>query len=470
MVKRLTFAQEPYLAAKTRTLGTIQALLLLTEWHPRTLHVPPEHDGWDASLAPSLERHHRNGHLPTDSNVARWHAEVLEPAKRSDRMSWMLLGIATTLAHELGVFEDNGEGKDSTDARLRIRRLLFLYVNQVSLRIGCTSLLPQISLSLNAPSEERQNQSDCDRDALVTAWIEITKLRKTTTELFFANISTTRQLMTSGRYQSLLEHFHPLIAQWYESFNRLQFTTLSESSRQMVLIDYYYVRMYTNSIAMQAHVEREKQKTPSAHFNDDLMSSENRQDRKFIGEVIDASRSILATAVSLADMDVLKYCPVRVFISITAASIFLLKAMGLGTRYSDLQKSLNILDQCIRALMYSTHDDMHLSSKYGRLLARHARRFRRNFRVKSSITNPPTPGPLEQTPLSSTMQPVTNGSLRNPLSTSHPTASFDSIDIEPGADDWLVHPFDTSFAPFTMDQPATGLEMNSLDFLWTVGT
>ena len=477
MVKRLTFAQEPYLAAKTRTLSTIQALLLLTEWHPRTLHVPPEHDGWDASLAPSLDRDYRKAHRIDDANVARWHGEVLEPAKRSDRMSWMLLGIATTLAHELGVFDEFVPETHNTgypDARLRIRRLLFLYVSQVSLRIGCTSLLPQISSSLSPPSETHQIQEHRDRDALVSAWIEITKIRKTTTELFFPNSSTTRQLMTSGRYQSLLEHFHPLLAQWHDSFSRLELPTLPESSKQMVFLDFFYVRMYTNSIAMQAMVEREKLKDPSVKLVNDLLSMDNQQDWRFIEEVVDASRNILVIAVSLADADVLKYCPVRVFISITAASIFLLKAMGLGTKYSNLQKSLDVLDQCIRALRYGTHDDMHLSSKYGTLLARHVRRFRRNFRVKSSVTHPVTPNGHQSQPSSAfkPLQSVSNTASRHPLSTANPSASYESIDIDAGMDDWLEQPFDPSFAPFTMDinQPATGLEMNSLDFLWNLGT
>lgn len=36
--------------AQTRTIGSIEALLLLSEWHPRALHFPTAADGWDCEL------------------------------------------------------------------------------------------------------------------------------------------------------------------------------------------------------------------------------------------------------------------------------------------------------------------------------------------------------------------------------------------------------------------------------------
>ena len=110
-----------------------------------------------------------------------------------------------------------------------------------------------------------------------------------------------------------------------------------------------------------------------------LCQERQPKEYKFVQEVIDASRSVLATAVDLAEADLLRYCPVRIFISVTSASIFLLKAISLGTRQSELDKSLVTLEKCIHALRYSTHDDMHLSSRYGMLLDRHVRKFKTQF-------------------------------------------------------------------------------------------
>jgi hypothetical protein len=35
LIQRITFGQEKFSAVKSRTLGTIKALTLMTEWHPR---------------------------------------------------------------------------------------------------------------------------------------------------------------------------------------------------------------------------------------------------------------------------------------------------------------------------------------------------------------------------------------------------------------------------------------------------
>jgi len=97
LVQRIIFGTEKYSIAKTRSLGSIQALLLMTEWHPRSLHFPPENDGWDASLAPSADDVYAPRDPRNDHDSQRWREDVFEPAKRSDRLSWMLLGIAVTL-------------------------------------------------------------------------------------------------------------------------------------------------------------------------------------------------------------------------------------------------------------------------------------------------------------------------------------------------------------------------------------
>lgn len=237
LIHRITFGLEKYSIAKTRTLGSVKALLLVTEWHPRALHFPPDNDGWDASLAPSIDDKFGNRERSEDAQLLRWREEVFEPAKRSDRMSWMLVGLATTLAYELGVFEDSDAEDDgmqtasANTARLRVRRLLFLYVNQLCLRLGCPSILPQSScqsisytpVTASAPEE----QANHDRDMMLSKWIEITKLLKTATDMFFPNKSATRQILRSGRYVSLLEHFQPLLAQWYKDF--LSFEASSKS-------------------------------------------------------------------------------------------------------------------------------------------------------------------------------------------------------------------------------------------------
>jgi hypothetical protein len=106
-----------------RTLGTVESLMLLTEWHPRALHYPPGDDDDELVIPEVPEPSGISGDLfrggPGGQRIDSW----LEPCWRSDRMSvslplsllevkyldnidshrcWMLLGNALALAVEIG--------------------------------------------------------------------------------------------------------------------------------------------------------------------------------------------------------------------------------------------------------------------------------------------------------------------------------------------------------------------------------
>lgn len=157
--------------------------------------------------------------------------QVVEPAKRLDRMSWMLIGAATTLAHELGIF-NNGEGESDVGTegkanvvrRIRVRMLLYVYASQLAMRLGCTTLLPEnssesilerSSLPPMSPEEEKWN-------SFMTCWLEMTKLLETATDMFFPSAKVTRKLLLSGRYRRLPKHFGPLLDQSYEKANDIE--------------------------------------------------------------------------------------------------------------------------------------------------------------------------------------------------------------------------------------------------------
>jgi hypothetical protein len=421
-------------------------------------------------------------------------------------MSWMLLGLATTLGHELGVFDETDsdlvEPQLSANAvsKLRVRRLLFLNVNQLALRLDCTSLLPQSSCQSISYPDAVSDDPNIERDTLITLWIDITKLLKTATEMFFSSKASTKQILRGGRHISLLEHFRPLLAQWYKTFcefrstskfrmwieKRCNFTdtddlaTPSEPSLQMLYVDYQFVRSYINSIAVQALVERATSRGISGmNFDSDFLRIENRSENVFIQEVIEGSKEVLSTAIAFGDRGVLRFAPIRLFLRITSASIFLLKALSLGVRYEEMQRSLDILDRCIHAIRFSTLDDIHLSSRYAVLLERHVRRFRRNFRMHSGLGNVAAVPPSSRQSVTPTMNglqvgaPLASPSTYNPAPTESPNDIYTQFDIDLVMDDdWLVQPFDPSIAPFGMgmNQSASGLEVDSLDFLWNMAT
>jgi hypothetical protein len=150
LISRVIFGQEKISTEKTRTLGTIESFLLMTEWHPRALHFPPQSNGWGFNLLanPELPKGTEITDAEESSALYRWRGEVLEPAKHSDRMSWMLVGAANSLAYELGIFNDRdssaaNEGCSNSHEirRLSIRMPLSVYVNQLAARLGCMTLI-----------------------------------------------------------------------------------------------------------------------------------------------------------------------------------------------------------------------------------------------------------------------------------------------------------------------------------------
>jgi hypothetical protein len=50
LLLRLILGQEKASKAKTRNVGTIEALLLIVEWYPLSVHFPPDSDGWDSDV------------------------------------------------------------------------------------------------------------------------------------------------------------------------------------------------------------------------------------------------------------------------------------------------------------------------------------------------------------------------------------------------------------------------------------
>lgn len=219
LITRMLYGQEKGPVTKTRTLGSIEALLLLSEWHPRSLHFPPEADGWDSDLIVAADDEPEPASPNSPPN--RWVEDVIEPAKRSDRMSWMLLGCASSLAHELNLFGQEEPGADDDNVLIRksrARKLLYVFTTQLASRLGITSMLPQ-SLTHIISSRPRQGQVVKDHwDTHMLAWIELTKLLKSLSEMVFPSKAFTQQLLHSGRYVGVLEHFQPLLLQWKKTY------------------------------------------------------------------------------------------------------------------------------------------------------------------------------------------------------------------------------------------------------------
>ena len=141
----------------------------------------------------------------------------------------MLLGNATCLAYDLGIFDDDEEGRplspsfsDQHYRRARLQYFSYVYIHSFSARYGRGSALLPKHITLNSERWLQTGQTPPyipdEEWRYLKATLGLTKLMKNASELIFVNKRTTRDLLRTGGYISLLSHFEPLLQAWRQSF------------------------------------------------------------------------------------------------------------------------------------------------------------------------------------------------------------------------------------------------------------
>ncbi|KAL4892396.1 hypothetical protein BDV59DRAFT_40733 [Aspergillus ambiguus] len=260
LILRIMLGQEKLSKAKTRHIGSIEALLLLAEWYPRALHFPPENDGWDSDLILTVPDK-RDPPATSEETVTlkdRWREDVIEPTRRTDRMAWMVLSSALALSHELDVFRPKPESmyqskdegtmpsssKSNTQSqnsnansttvlgpgldvdiylkhlerrRRRLPPLLLVYVNLLAARIGCTSPMATI-----LPPEVWERLIDSAEDLewvrFMASWVELTRLAKGIADQYFPLVSMSAE---QRQHTKSLDRWRDCLADWQDRRPRL---------------------------------------------------------------------------------------------------------------------------------------------------------------------------------------------------------------------------------------------------------
>lgn len=254
-----------------RTLGTVESLMLLTEWHPRALHFPPGDDDDELVLPDEIGEpidgiNARNDLVKAvgGQRIDSW----LEPCWRSDRMCWMLLGNAMALAFEIGVFDETSENEfEQANQHLshatvkayyrrknHLKDLLVIYVTQTSGRLGLTSMLPKFERQIELQAQKTPNELYKERisrikpppqnigmrpdgqrlpyesiatqhrhaiqDLVLDFWDRIAKIMEVGNQRLFSNRRQTRELLLSGTYEEVLKEFQTPLSDWKRTFEQ----------------------------------------------------------------------------------------------------------------------------------------------------------------------------------------------------------------------------------------------------------
>jgi hypothetical protein len=413
--------------------------MILTEWHPRALHFPPN-EATDELMLPSYDPPSLDdmdgAQRPSAGFGGRRIESWLEPAWRSDRMCWMLLSTGMGLAYELGVFDDvdellaagaiarpEYEDESYRSRASRIKRLLLIYLSQLAGRLGWTNMVPE-RLRRSDPAVSRRRRHSVEGttpgtnpsslsntfnyipdleldDQIIHCWAGISNAMQVGNEKLFKSRKHTTEIIQSGKYIECLKDFQPMLKEWWNQFERFR---LPPFIRYILTIEYEYVRIYVNSLSLQAVVERCTSNagggsgpggSVSGHSGPQLSPQTQNYygklplgqlggfgavDQEYVREVVNGSRNLLRTVVEgLLPGDYLKHAPVRTYFRIISGAMFLLKTFALGAPKSDVEMSIQLMDRTVDALRNCVVDDVHLGIRFADMLETLTSRLRNRF-------------------------------------------------------------------------------------------
>lgn len=462
MVTALVFGQSRLALGSDTSYGTIMALLLLCEWHPRAFHFSPDADGLGGFAMPAL-----SGDLEEEEQTAheRWLSQVHEAVQCSDRMSTMLVGCSLTLSHELRVFDDADERGDDTvfpvvsPQQAHVRHLVYLYTHLLADKPSFTSLLPEKVSQLLA--ENRRAGDTTDRTHNITkAWLELSDLWRSFQEMAPTMKSTASGSTRARKYLSLVDHFTSLLTQWSHRhnissgmfvlrvtipFHADRYTDMTYGLQKILAIEYNYAQVRCNSVGMQVQVEgtHPDGQTSTSGLAPDSSSTDSNPAvaTVYAANVTTHCCALLTTIVDMHTSQALRFAPVRVFMRTVAASVLLLKTLAIGVRTRQLKSALDLLDRVVGSLESSAVDDVHLARHYATLLNSCLQRARSSFATVSM--RPATPGWATPThssnPYGNQTAPAvtaTQSAEQNDITNSNAEAAFG---LE--GDDWWALPF-----------------------------
>ncbi|KAK7224673.1 hypothetical protein V2G26_012676 [Clonostachys chloroleuca] len=475
LIKRIMLGQEKHSSWRMRVVGTIESLMLISDWHPRAIHFPPETEGWDVFLiSPDYDRTNRirnQGEEP----LIRWREDVFEPAKRASRMSWMLLGMASSLAYEIGILSSPDQQKvydpsDPNEQRhIRVQKLLYTYISQTAIKLNMPSPFPDniIHTASRSTFDQSLPLSYQPWSAYMDLNSELIRLSRTASSMFFQTPAQLQAIVSGDHHLDLLEHFSGSLTRWLERAETI-FHHIRQPLRDCLLIEYHHLKILTGAVAIQSVVAKASASGIDGNAKGieeiNLAMFLTPRDAKFLQQVIRDCKKLLHIATHSIFHTQFPYAPARIKISVISTSVFLLKALSIGSSSADVHQALESLDQCTQMLKSSPPDDTDFAMRYATLIEKYTANIRDRLVPHSAAS-----GSMLHAPATDGFQSQQTG-LPLPIQNLS-TEAYNDSEIGDSVNSWISFPFDSSIAPFNQEQDtqlSLGLDLDSLDFLWNL--
>lgn len=363
-------SQTVWAEASTRSIGTVYSFLLISEWNPRAIHwrfndyansprpildphaAPPLSSNFTTRPEEGPEKDGRRKGLTPPVNPQTFYPQKLpgdngfDASKRSDRMSWLLIGTAIRLAQDIGAM--------ATDSNVYVATHLSETV--LALRLGRR---PMISSSVE---DEFLN---LEFTPFQQAKLAILKIMSLAHETLYLSRKNTRELLQGGRFLAFLNLFGPHLSNWEDVYRPLFNEPGLE--RESILFDFHYTRLYIYSLALSnknAAMPDISNGRPSGVLSDVLSAT------RYVGIATDAAREMLAIVSRVYEMDKLRLAPIRWIVRAVHAAVFLVKTVLLTPPTSMYlhKATISIIKKTAITLKDSSPDDVHLANRYSLIL------------------------------------------------------------------------------------------------------
>lgn len=384
-VQRL-ISQTVWAEASTRSIGTIFAFLLFTEWNPRAIH-------WRWSdYANRAEEGRSDTSGDGDDGAGEHNLAGLGALRRSYRMAWMLIGSAVRLAQDMGFMEMSAK----TFLATHIAEINS--VMNISRRLMLAHSLSDVDLDEPEIPEDEVGDGADDDDRIMRMSEDELKAHAAQHVLKFTLVQKAQiellQIMSLGHESlygykaqlgnlsqrqnlSVLNIISPLINSWGRKFKlllvplpaKLLRTNIQQHwgnprskvckevsealSRESLIFEFNYAKLYVYSLALSPSSTEQKKRA--------LKLDEIRRSAKYIEQAFNAANDMLHVAHRVHKIKILRFMPVRWLTRIVRAVAFIVKCYLTITAHKKSSTTSELIDDfdlTVLSLLLISVDDI----------------------------------------------------------------------------------------------------------------
>ncbi|KAK9324753.1 hypothetical protein V1517DRAFT_316194 [Lipomyces orientalis] len=318
-------SQTVWAEASSISLATVLAFLLLSQWNPRAVHYRIG----DYANPTNLPSNDEDGHGPEGGGGYGGFAA----ARRSDRMAWMMIGVAIRLAQDMNLFSKWRE----------ICLACFYSDITLALRLGRPSML----------SYSFQETPLLAFSHLDNAKLDILRILSFAHQSLYSSPGSMHKILNSQNYLPLLKYFRSKLLAWNAKYQCLFKDDGLES--ECLLMEFHYTELYIYSLAL----------SPPGHRQIDESLAE-----LYILFAAQAAQQCIYVMRRVHQIGLLKWAPIQWFVRAVHAAIFLAKVLALERdppqdRQQDL---LSVIRGLATVMEEASPDDIHLAGKYATAL------------------------------------------------------------------------------------------------------